>query len=381
MPYNTRYRARVLYRTLSKRARQFLGTTAAALAAKRTAKSSAPPRIAPTQRVSAKTGDPFPTFGKYRKPKKRKLRYIDRKPRVAKRFKKSFDKCLAWSKHIGKYTYISNAHLYQTTLNEARMIYQDQEGFNIRCGGPRDVMDAFSVLFNAKDPNPNPDILTDNMPNDAKYNVRGITMKFEFRSTSSHVIEVELYECTAKKQNRDTGVNTLVTQGTNSAQPSYWTFDALGIPISTPYVLGKEGSKFEDLPDIFKQFSVKVHKFTLQPGDFTTKYIRVSGPRTYDMTQLQSNNALDYFCAGSKEFVFKVRNKISMSANAGASKVHSFPSNNIGGVACRYSKIYKVQAPSTATRSEIKVGSWCHSTETTDQQVCFQNPIATTTYG
>lgn len=322
--------------------------------------------------------------GRRRKFRKRKLRYIARKPKINKKFRKNFQKCQAWTKCFGKYIYQGNCHVRQQNLDEYTVVYTDQEGQQLRMGGPTDILDAVSICFNGKAATPNQYALGNNLPDDAKYTILSQNIAFEFRSTSSHVLDIELYECTFKKAMINQNIDTLITQGIASANVELRELDGSGLPVSGSYTLNAVASKLEDIPDLWKYVHVKVHKIKLNPGDMAKKYLRVQGMKTYDLGQCQSNNTLDYNTKGTKQFFFRVINAISVSGDVGGNaKVHAFPSNDIGGCAVRYYKTYRIQQPDNATTTEnrIVLGTWNHTTETTDQQVCFQNPISTTTVG
>jgi len=337
---------------------------------------------------TGRTPVPVPRIGGYRGPfkvgsrgmkvksKKRKLRFFDKKPKVNKKFKKNFQKLSNSEKNCGKYTYISNVQLRQTTLDEQSIIFNDVHNLGIRMGGARDILDAASILFGSKTAGIDFDATVNNIENDQKIPLVKGTIDFFFKSTSGHVVNVELFECTYKKGTPQVAIPQFINDSIASGVYLARGLSALGVAENQTYNMSYLGSKFEDLQDIWKYFTMKVHKFKLQPGDYATKHFNVFGSKTYNMNLNQTNNSTDAFSPGCKVFFFRIINDVTVSGDATGNKIHAFPSNNKGGIACRYTKTYKILSPTmnAATVKKVVVGNWCHKTETTDQQVLYQNP-------
>jgi len=310
------------------------------------------------------------------KGKKRTLRYFEKKPKVNKRFKKNFTKLSNAEKECGKYTYISNIQIRQDALNEHNVHHLDENGINIRMGGCRDILDAASIIFGTKSSKPDISTLTGNIEEDQKIHLVKGTIDFFMKSTSGHVVNIELFECTYKKGTPQNGISTTITQSISSANLEYRKLDGAGLPTDGTYGFEKQGAKLEDLPDLWKYCTIKVYRFKLQPGDYAMKSFKVFGSKCFDASKHQTADVPDYIGQGCKEFFFRVINDVTVSGNTSANKIHAFPSNNKGGVAVRYQKNYKLLCPNleTVTQKKIAIGDWCHQTETTDQQVLYFNP-------
>ncbi|QXP07681.1 MAG: putative capsid protein [Arizlama virus AZLM_785] len=310
------------------------------------------------------------------KAKKRKLRYFEKKPKVNKRFKKNFTKLSNAEKECGKYTYIGNVQIRQDYLNEYNVIHLDENAINIRMGGCRDILDAASIIFGTKSSAPDCSTLTGNIEEDQKIHLVKGTIDFFLKSTSGHVVNVEIFEVSYKKGTPQSGISTTIAQSIASGNFEYRRLSPAGAPEDATYNLDKLGSKMEDLPDLWKYCTVKVHKLKLQPGDYAMKHFKVFGSKCYDASLYQTNDSPDYVGQGCKEFFFRVINDVTVSGNTSANKIHAFPSNNKGGIAVRYQKNYKLLSPNLEgiTQKKIAIGNWCHQTETTDQQVLYYNP-------
>lgn len=309
------------------------------------------------------------------KARKRKLRYYDKPPKVNKRFKRNYDKMKQAEKECGKYTYISAFQLRQTSLDSYNVQFQDINNVQLLMGNAGDIRDAASIIFGAKNPNPDPYSTTGNIDDDQKIDLVSGTLDMFLKSTSGHVVNIEIFECTFKKGCPQQSITVSATQSIASMNTKSRGFDVSGVPEVVSYTLTRMGSKIEDLPDLWNYATIKVHTVKLQPGDHTVKRFKIFGRKTMDLQTHQTNNALNNYSAGGKEFFFRTINDPTVSGNASQNKIHRFPSNNKGGVALEYRKTYKLLAPGlTTVEKSICLGNWLHITETTDQQVIYTNP-------
>ena len=183
------------------------------------------------------------------------------------------------------------------------------------------------------------------MPDDQKLHLVSGNIDFFFKSTSGHVVNIELFECTYKKGAPQLSPIDMINESIASQVTSYNNLDSSGLPVSVTYNFERLGTKLSDLPDIWKYLNIKVHRFKIQPGDYASKSFKCFGRKIYDMTLNQKNNALNEVGQGSKEFFFRTINDITVSGNVGNAKVNAFNSNNIGGIAMRYTKTYKILQP------------------------------------
>lgn len=315
--------------------------------------------------------------------RKRTVKYAFRKPKINKRFKKLYDKCTNWDNNFGKYVYQSNVRLAQTLINKFGLTTTDENNIVIRAGGAHDILDAFSVVFGQKQPNPNYAILTNNLDDDCKYKC-SISMDMFFKSTSSHVVNIEIYECTWKCSfNQD--ALTYISQCITSANMQVTTFNVFGVPAAaTNLTMEDLNYEIKDIPEWNKNLNIKVHKIKLLPGDHTYKRFKICGMKTWDMGNMQQANSLSLGNPGTKQFFFRIINDVTVSGDVSAAKIHAFPSNAKGGVAMRYTKTYVMERPGNAIgpkENQIKYSNWNHLTETTDQQVLFHAPDILPSYG
>lgn len=336
--------------------------------------------------------------GRRIKHKPKKVRAVNSKlPKgLSKKLHSKITKSVNFTKNWGVYTSTSCAQLRQTTRDQRTLIFNDKNSIPFMFASPFELMHFASVLFNQKTDDDTWTITTGNFDDRIKINVTNYYVTFFFKSTSSHVVNIEMFECTARDDYLQTTVDAenFINNSYGNFQNTYTTPSTSGACAATD--LNASPSEWLEL---YRQFYVKKRVFKLQPGDFTTATIKIMGNRTVDFSKCSENGTL----LGIKKFLtkqvfFRVLNDptVSTTSNAtptagvNAGDVHHWPSNAIGGVALTYTKHFRMaalpnpQASNTAhaMANSIKRSNWLPTvSDALDQQVVYQNPISTATGG
>jgi len=331
--------------------------------------------------------------------KSKRLKVINSKlPKgVTKKFHKKVQKSVNFTKNWGKYTSNHYVQLRQTIVDAAATYFVDDRGYPFYYGGPHDILHMTSTLFNQKTDSDNILELTGNLDDRMKYNIKSYYVNMFFKSTSSHVVNIDIYECAVKKS--FTEINT--TYGplnyiNNSYAEDYNdVFTNLSNPSGITCSLNNLNASPKEWVELHKHFNVKRHQIKLQPGDYHSKSFKICGDTVYDLSKMQENSALYWICAPGKFFFFRVHNDPTCStttnenplAGTNAGDVHHWPSNTIGGVACRIVKNMNMSAPPAPSGginnflafNAVRRSEWQNTiTDAADQQVVFQNPLTTT---
>lgn len=326
--------------------------------------------------------------GRRRKASTSKKQGINRKPLkgISKKFIKKVQKVISHNTIFGKITMCHVQQLRQTTLDRYNYINTDDRGFEFQYGHPNDILSLASMLFNSKPQTDNTYDTTSNLPNDIKIDVEYYRVNMFFKSTSSHVVNIAIYECTSKMPGPPavlTAINSSYTSLQNNTQ-----FIGGGAAVNTikEYVTTSQ----EEWIDLHKDFWVKEHRIKLQPGDYTSKSFTIHKSFTWDGTKYQENNLLIGMAKGNKTFFFRVLNdptcsttsNMTPTSGAAAGDVHHWPSNTIGGVALKITRTFKCSPPPSVAESSqtsrILHGEWQNAvSDARDQQVVIMNPITT----
>lgn len=321
---------------------------------------------------------------------------------VGKKFVSKVQKVIAHSKNWAKYTGIQQRQLRQALLDQWNMVFTDEQGNGFIYGSALEMLHVASVLFNSK---PDSNLWTGtNIDDRIKLNIQTYTLDFFFKSTSSHVVNIEMYECTSKDNSGDVSPWThIINSYTNNTMNivNGYSVDAGGAVKLTPSYTDLSSTS-EEWVDLYENFYVKKHSFKLQPGDHTSLHINVYKNKVLDISKEQSAGSVDIYTKGSKAFVFRVLNDITVSAGDavagdppvpnpfggnGIGDIHNWPSNTIGGVAMRCQKTIRMTAPNMPDKNAL--GSWSDTNVLrrlylgegfgVDQQVTVNNPNSSTT--
>lgn len=292
---------------------------------------------------------------------------------VSKAFKKKVETIINHDGAYGEYIYFGVKQLRQDDIDYYNHIKLDEQTHLIVLDDYLSVYDAASVLFNQKAINQNYAITTGNFVPSIDLHLISSSIQFFFRSTSNHSVNIEMYECTFKDPSTvdamdlaDNSMNDYTVQQKNvGAATAIGTSDTVGI----------ESRHFTTL---HQKCNVKVHRFKLEPGEYTSIYVQGRGKRYVGMNNLKADDTYYQHTKGSKQFWFRVINDITVSG-ALTDRIHAFPSSSTGGVAMKYKRTYKV-APvkaagvsSAEDKNVVRIQQGMHAKTTeTDQQVINQ---------
>lgn len=304
---------------------------------------------------------------------------------VNKKFANKVNKVINHRDAWGEYIYWGQKRLRQIFRDQWTYDATDQLNVPITIGGMVDIRDASSVLWNTKTMASDFTNGTSNLDKEIPIMAMYAGIDFFFRSTSSHVVNIELFECTAKESNDNSAFDWM-----NSTFDDYineWKFGT-GLAATTDRaVMGVEA---RHMTSLHKYYRVKVHKIKLDPGSYCTRHIIACRNKTFDGSQEMTNGSTtSKYPKGTKSFFFRVINDITVSAtgtiSGRAGDIHNWPSNEKGGVAMRYRKTYRIAPPKVPAtsgtpnyRNVVKIfQSFLIPDDEKDQQVSFENPVTT----
>lgn len=326
-----------------------------------------------------------PVYHKKKKVIKNSLKGVSRK--LAKKVKK----VMAHTGVFSVYKYISCIHLRQVTVDVPALIDADVRGEHISFGDTRTVYNAWQILFAGT--NPNWDVSQTPPPITGPVEIINAGMEFFFKSTSGHVVNIEVFECIYMKPTSLTGKQ--LSDNSYNDYVANWTADIGGVRTITAEDTNLYGFEASQWTSLHQMCKVICHRVKLLPGESANLSVKL-GRHHYDMSKIQDvtiggtastpaqfSNPY-YFPPGSKNFFFRVINDISVSTPAGA--IHHWPSNAQGGVACEYTRWYKFQpnldanidaAGAVQQKDKISIGMWIPTNVSgqTDQQVAVANPV------
>jgi len=301
---------------------------------------------------------------------------------VSKSLVKKVDKIINHRDAWGEYIYWGQQRLRQIFPDVVNFVAQDAFGTPMSMGGMFDVRDAASVLWNGKSMLSNFQTGTNNLDKEIPIHVIFASMDFFFKSTSSHVVNIEMYECTAKES-----TNNSAFDWANSTFDDYICRARFSTAAEGNMDITTLGLQARHMTSLHKYYKVKVHKIKMEPGSYSSLRIPICKGKTFDGSQEMTNGgATSEYPKGTKSFWFRIINDITVSTPGDTSDgaIHAWNSNNQGGVAMRYKKTYRIAPPRQAnpsagtvnTRNVVKVFfSFPFSDNEADQQVTFANPI------
>lgn len=342
-----------------------------------------------------KTLSDKPDRGRRRKSKKRKLSAVGTKlPRgISKKFHNKVTKSVNFSKNWGRYAATEFAQLRQIYVDNRGTIFANPQGYRFRFGSPREIIHVASHLWLGKADTPNwNNVTTGNFANEQKFDVTFENVDFFFKSTSSHVVNIEMYECTSKKDLLlDYGPVDYILNSYLGDYDDLLTFvNDSGATVTQSAAATDLNSSSKEWVELYNTYNVKVHRFKLQPGDHTSKSFQIMKNYTMDMSKCSENDLILRVKKGiTKDFFFRILNDPTVSGTTG--DIHHWPSNAQGGVAVAYTRRIGMVPPgiadgtaaaSTSQKNAFKRSVWRVATGTSvDQQVVVQNPITVTAAG
>jgi len=297
---------------------------------------------------------------------------------VSKKFAKKVEKVITFSQNYGRYSYVSDSHFYQTTLNSYSIVQADLNTSPIEFFSPYRFLDAQSILWGGKVATANFNNTTNNMDDNSKIHVVNSYATLFFKSCSQHVVNLEIYECTAKVS-QNVGPGTLINQSYGTYATQFTSVGGTAVSNATSI-----GSRSDEWVDLYKYFNVKVHRLKFLPGESSS--LTINGPtnRTIDLSQCSTNGTMNYFAKGMTKAIWvRVLNDPTLSKDLTPNRVHNYPSTVAGGVSCRMAHVVKLRPP---PNSAVVSGSVAKATNSfhesyfgsalvgTDQQVLYHDP-------
>lgn len=312
--------------------------------------------------------------------KHRKLKVINSWPKgLSRKFEKKVKKALAVNDTWGKYVYLSRFRLRQQTIDQHGIQSTDENGQLLEFGSPKQYMDAASILYNNKVPAPDWNVATNNISSIVKLELVNSHAEMFFKSSSGHVVHLEVFECSPRTTNDDQNAITDAAQSYNGLS-SKQLFGP-SPPVQTTMDIAFLGASPEDMLQLHLKWKVKIHKVKLLPGESTSLSFQGLKNYTYDVSKDLSTGNLPPFSSKTRhrQFFFRILNDISVSKDSGS--VYHWPSNNSGGVACQFKRTYTMRPPpaaiNDATIGNIIVnGIWRVAPgASSDQQISYNNPV------
>lgn len=311
---------------------------------------------------------------KHRKPKP-----INSWPKgLSHKFERKVKKALAVNDIWGKYIYTSRVRLRQVDQDRYSLFTQDELTSPLDFGTAIQYIDAASILFKNKVPTADVSTTTGNMTDDAKLEIVKSSAEMFFKSSSGHVVNLEVYECTPKTPQSERLAITDVEQSYSAMVGKYYQTDIAGSTLMNPRFIN---SSPEDWVQLYQKWNVKKHVVKLLPGQSTSLYFKGVTNKTIDMSKIQLDNQLARWVpqCNSKNFFIRVLNDISVSRVTGS--VYHWQSNNDGGVACEFKRTYTMRPPPSGTddifeKNTIINGLWrSNPGSSVDQQISVENPV------
>lgn len=323
---------------------------------------------------------------------KKKIKSIKRKPAgVSDAFAKKVTKVTSFKKAYGLHRYIGDIQLRQSVLDQYSVQNTDKRDQPWDLFTPKQIWDAHDVLFEGKVQNASPTNTLNTTKCDGEIQTISQSCTFFFKSTSSHVVNVEMFIGTRKsnsgnstKDLEDAFVDALddfVNLGASHAGFASWDLTTLGFSGSF-------------LPTALQDWSVEKRTFKIPPGHTHTE--TVQGPRNkkYDGVKMvkegvnatTSNNGDDFhrYIKGSKNVFFRIINDVTVSTTtaspdpktgAQAGDIHHWPSNNIGGVALSYQRDIRLVPINEDEKNTLCISNWRQAVgDAADQQVTVEAP-------
>ena len=320
--------------------------------------------------------------------KKRIVKPINHWPKgVSRKFKTKVERALAATENWGEFRYTTQQQLRQTTNDEYSIIENDAMGKPMYINCPLQILDAYSVIYGTKASNIDYEITTDNVNANNKITVIKSYTEFFFKSTSLHVVNLEMYICTAKVTQAAVDgserAGYKVAASYNDIATSYR--DGTHLTGFYPMNANRVDSKACDWIELYRNFNVEKRVIKMLPGQSSSHFMNNSAG-SWEFTSYETNNVLPKMVKGKSKMVFfRVINDVTVStfATVGGAAVSAFASNNQGGVALRYTTTYRLmpqpgidKTPGTGCAIACVFASYPFAGA--DQQVEEMNPIATT---
>lgn len=328
-------------------------------------------------------------------------------PKVGRKFKKKVEKVLDYDKPFGEYRYIADQQLRQDTRDTFASFQTDNNGQFFDYFTPRSVWDAASILFNNKAASPfsRDNVATGFQGANVMYSqtihVANSYVEFEFKSTSAHVINLEMYICQPKADVELAHPSDYIQDQTSMQGDRYFYQQPPGTYAERSMnFMNDIGSKSGDWSSLHRAYNVVKVQFKFNPGE--SKRYFLQGPKNFSIdgqkyTQ-DGGNSIRNYTKFMRTIFFRVMNDPTVCGQSDGvlrQTVGQWNSNNVGGIALRYLYSVRTRLPDNIAgdttnvgaynvslvqqkRNQIMIGNWVKRYEQdVDQQVVVMNPIAT----
>jgi len=322
--------------------------------------------------------------GPVRKGKRKRVKAIDKKPKVGKKMRKFIKKVkrvMDYNEVIGKCTIYETAQLYQTTRDKWATLNTNERGYEFAYGGNNDLLNYASMLFAGKTLTANYNTTAGNLDENIKLNLNYYYVKFDFKSTSSHVNVVEMYVCRAK-ENLGTGeaVQDKINDSYTGINFKFQDYSGSGTTTGQ-LVMGSTSNEWTQL---MKTYNVTKRTIVFQPGGEASEFVKIFGNTTLDLSHRRDGTSTYPYPKGSVAVYFRIVNKATVSGTL-TNRVHNWESTTVGGVAIAIRKVCVIRPPANTTEANMKnsivtLNDTNIKTTETDQQVTIMNPIDKTTF-
>lgn len=309
---------------------------------------------------------------------------------VSKTFEKKVKKVLAGDEPWGKYVYTSRVHIFQDNRDTWAIAANDENGQVLEFGTPDQYLDAASILWNGKPARVAWENSSGNLSSDTKVQITKSYASLFMKSTSSHVCNVEVYECRPKMlQSNGAFGSAAVSYNGLSGYSKYYDTNTLGGNQMSIYALNSTADEWTQL---YSYFKVKKHTVKLIPGESTSLHFSGVSNTTLDLQKCKDNVTIQRYApkANSMCLFFRIINDISVSSSSSgfnnAGQIYHFPSSVKGGVAIEFKRVYNLRPPqgeytggNNVIADPVIVNSlWYKAVGSAiDQQVTFENPQTT----
>jgi len=257
--------------------------------------------------------------------------------------------------------------IYQQTFAQTSYYQADENAYPFIIGSHRDIQHVASIAFNGKAIGANIDSLTGNLQDKSTIFVQHYNVNVFLKSTSNHVVNVEMYECWAKNNQNDSAQQDMGDSIVSTMRNSI-SYGSTNIDFKPEYSV-----------ELTTNWTVKKHVFKIGPGEHATKNILIAKNRKYDLTKMMDNGVPWTYPKGCCNIFFRVWNDPTVSAVTG--DIHFWNSSPQGGVAMSMKRTAKIRFdPGTMPELQGSPGIFIFDSQlakgtSEDQQVTVNNPF------
>jgi len=273
------------------------------------------------------------------KPHVRKTKAINSFPKgLSKSFHQKVQKSLNVTEVYGEYVYVSGVQQRQVVRDKWAIGTVDQNGIQYKQFTPDQILDAASVCFNGKVAQSNPALTPGNFSDNTTFYVMNSYLTLFFKSTSNHVVNIEVYECRPKMLHQSSPYAHVLD---TPLDMGYLTSTNGVTATATPEDVGTKSAHWLQL---HSNYHVKVHTMKILPGMSSSLFFQGPKMKSVDLAKASIAGVTYDFVPGlSMGLFFRVINDVSVSQNTG--NIYQYPSNNQGGVAMKFERVIRLRPP------------------------------------